>query len=135
MAPVDLQLLPNRNSYQQFPKQQKYHWRRFFGLSGLLYKISADYFTNLQIMFSNDGLHIILNLGNLEIWEHSSFFNYWRNCRLNQTWKKLECSPISKFLRYEFRNLGAFEFFSKVDLNDNFANNWKNSNALKLINP
>ena len=39
--------------------------------SGLLYTIWLS-----KLFFANDELHIILNLRNLEISKHSSFFNY-----------------------------------------------------------
>ena len=39
----------------------------------------------LQMIFSNDELHIILKRKYVVICKHSSFFN-WRNCLLNQTW-------------------------------------------------
>ena len=41
----------------------------FLGGSGILYKICTP-----KLCFSNDQLHIILNRRNLEICEHSSFF-------------------------------------------------------------
>ena len=52
----------------------------FIGGTKLLYKIWL-------LIFPNGEVHIILNSRNLEICKHSSFFfNYLRNCLLNQTW-------------------------------------------------
>ena len=51
-----------------------------------------------EIIFSNDELDIILKRCNWEICKHSSFFNYWRNCFLIQTWS----SEICKILNYHY---------------------------------
>ena len=72
-----------------------------------------------KLSFSNDELHIILKRRNFEIGEHSSFFYYY--CRNLQgwkfsienfvnNWKKLECSPISKFLFVFFLLILAVDF-------------------------
>ena len=53
----------------------------FFGRSELLYKIWPHTF------FLKDELHIILKRRNLEICEHSRFFNYWRKILLREPWK------------------------------------------------
>ena len=57
------------------------HWRRFLTGSKLLYQIWPP-----KWFFKQWASYIILKSRNLEICKHSSFFNYCRNSRLNQTW-------------------------------------------------
>ena len=73
----------------------------FYGQAALLYKIWAPNFLNAD-------LHVILKLRNIEIGEHSSS---------SIIEKKLECSPISKFL--SVRMIWS-KPFKKISLGSNF---------------
>jgi len=89
-----LELFPKNGNWKRITKiigrcQPKVQWRRFPAVRTPTSNLASE------IIFLNDGLHIIFNRRNLEIGEHSSFFSYWQNCFLNRP-RNSEIKKISK---------------------------------------
>ena len=87
------------------------------------------------IIVSNNEFHTILKLSNLEIREHSSFSNVWKNSNAWRTrmLKELEKLEKTRMLEKNSRNLKKLEKLEKTWMLEKNSNAWKNSKNLKKL--